>query len=98
MVFVRAHVAVFLDGCFWHGCPDHYVQPSTNADYWRMKIAANGERDRDTDVRLEQGGWCVVRVWEHEPVIDAAADIVRIVRARSMGSGPFVRQGSPEIA
>lgn len=73
IVFPRARVAVFLDGCFWHGCPSHGTWPKNNADWWRAKIEANIARDRDTDRRLEELGWSVIRVWEHEP-IDVAAD------------------------
>lgn len=66
MVFTRHRVAVFVDGCFWHGCPQHGTAPRTNTGYWSAKIARNVERDRDTDARLREAGWRVVRVWEHE--------------------------------
>jgi len=75
IVFPRARVAVFVDGCFWHGCPLHGTWPKNNAEWWRAKIEANRARDRDTDDRLARQGWTVVRVWEHETVI-AAADRV----------------------
>jgi DNA mismatch endonuclease, patch repair protein len=65
VVFTRWRVAVFVDGCFWHGCPDHGTQPRANADYWRAKIDRNVERDRETDDLLVEAGWSVVRVWEH---------------------------------
>lgn len=78
IVFPRARVAVFLDGCFWHGCPSHGSWPKNNADWWREKIEANVARDRDTDRRLQELGWLVMRVWEHEP-IDVVAD--RLERA-----------------
>jgi DNA mismatch endonuclease, patch repair protein len=68
MVFPRARIAVFLDGCFWHGCPLHGTWPKNNAAWWREKIEANIARDRDTDCRLKELGWIVIRVWEHEPV------------------------------
>lgn len=72
-MFPRARVAVFLDGCFWHGCPLHGTWPKNNAEWWREKIEANIARDRDTDRRLQELGWTVVRVWEHE-TIEAAID------------------------
>lgn len=71
VVFPRQRIAVFVDGCFWHGCPEHYVAPKANAAFWRQKVEANRARDLDTDLRLKQLGWVVLRVWEHEDV-DAA--------------------------
>jgi DNA mismatch endonuclease (patch repair protein) len=68
VLFTKKKVAVFLDGCFWHGCPLHRTYPQNNADWWLSKIEANIARDRDTDRRLTAAGWSVVRVWEHEPV------------------------------
>lgn len=82
IVFVRARVAVFVDGCFWHGCPTHATWPKTNADFWRTKIEGNRVRDRDTDARLADAGWTVVRVWEHEDAPTSARRIEEIVRAR----------------
>lgn len=75
IAFPRLRVAVFVDGCFWHGCPSHGTTPKANGAWWRDKIAANVARDRDTDTKLEQRGWRVVRVWEHENV-EASADRV----------------------
>jgi DNA mismatch endonuclease, patch repair protein len=66
LVFRRSRVAVFVDGCFWHGCPDHFVLPRTNVDYWTAKIDRNRARDAETDALLADAGWIVVRVWEHE--------------------------------
>ncbi|MSW42659.1 MAG: DNA mismatch endonuclease Vsr, partial [Actinobacteria bacterium] len=68
LAFTRAKVAVFVDGCFWHGCPEHYVPPSSNITYWRAKVEGNRARDLDTTSRLEELGWVVLRAWEHEPV------------------------------
>lgn len=82
MVFRPAKVAVFIDGCFWHNCPDHARLPSTNADYWLPKLERNALRDRDTDQRLTEAGWMVVRVWEHEDPAKAAQRVVRLVRRR----------------
>jgi DNA mismatch endonuclease (patch repair protein) len=84
IVFTRAKVAVFLDGCFWHGCPLHFRAPSTNAGYWQAKIAGNRARDASTGALLEAAGWIVVRVWEHEPADEAARRVVaRLVAVRS---------------
>jgi len=82
VVFPGAKVAVFVDGCFWHGCPEHGTWPRNNAEFWRRKIEGNVERDRDTDTRLEADGWTVVRVWEHEAPADAAARIAAAVERR----------------
>ena len=73
--FPESKVAVFLDGCFWHGCPEHGTWPKANAAWWRAKITANQARDRDTDRHLHDCGWTVVRVWAHEPVEDVAVRI-----------------------
>ncbi|MFD6170907.1 very short patch repair endonuclease [Streptomyces coeruleorubidus] len=73
MVFRPVKVAVFIDGCYWHGCPEHYVPPRTNSGYWSEKVLRNVARDRDTDRLLEEAGWLVLRFWEHEPS-DACAD------------------------
>jgi DNA mismatch endonuclease (patch repair protein) len=82
LVFTRAKVAVFLDGCFWHGCPDHHTKSATNAAYWAEKVEKNRTRDRETDALLESAGWVAVRVWEHEDPGEAALKVDSIVRAR----------------
>jgi DNA mismatch endonuclease (patch repair protein) len=82
MVFRPAKVAVFIDGCYWHGCPEHYVPPKTNPGYWSDKVARNMARDRDTDQRLAKAGWTVLRFWEHEPSVDCAARIAAEVEKR----------------
>ena len=83
IVFTRAKVAVFIDGCFWHGCPEHgRTEFRHNAHYWPGKIATNLARDIDTNLRLAQLGWTVLRFWEHEDVADVADAIVGIVKAR----------------
>ncbi|KYF96095.1 very short patch repair endonuclease [Sorangium cellulosum] len=82
VAFVGPRVAVFVDGCFWHGCPQHATWPKQNADFWRAKILANQERDRDTDARLRADGWEVVRVWAHERPNEAALRIAEVVRGR----------------
>lgn len=83
VLFPRARVAVFVDGCFWHGCPAHASWPKTNAAWWRDKIQRNMARDARTARNLRRSGWSVVHVWEHENPDHASARIERIVRARS---------------
>lgn len=82
VLFGRAKVAVFLDGCFWHSCPLHGTMPKANAAFWRQKLAANRSRDAKITRRLRLAGWEVVRVWEHEQPQSAARMIARTVRAR----------------
>lgn len=82
IAFTRAMLAVFVDGCFWHGCPEHAVLPRTNSEWWTWKIDTNVARDRDTTHLLEQQGWTVLRVWEHEPVLQAADRVERARRVR----------------
>lgn len=82
IVFGLAKVAVFVDGCFWHGCPEHATWPKNNAEFWRTKIETNRRRDLDTDARLADAGWLAVRVWEHETVEAAAARVHEIVLDR----------------
>lgn len=79
VVFTRQRVAVFLDGCFWHGCPDHGRLPSVNHWYWEPKLRRNKERDADVDAKLSAAGWTVLRYWEHEDLVGLAADIKRTV-------------------
>nr|WP_238526501.1 very short patch repair endonuclease [Gordonia neofelifaecis] len=83
VVFPRKKIAVFVDGCFWHGCPEHFTVAKTNAEYWAAKVEANRARDRDTDRLLIDAGWTVLRVWEHEDVEGAADRIVRAIRPGS---------------
>lgn len=75
IVFSGAQVAVFVDGCFWHGCPEHGVQPKANAAWWQEKIAGNRRRDAETNAALSRLGWTVIRVWEHESPTVAAARV-----------------------
>lgn len=82
IVFGPAKVAVFVDGCFWHMCPQHATSPKANADWWREKLDRNRERDRDTDRLLLAQGWLPVRVWEHEDMAEAAARVAEAVRRR----------------
>lgn len=83
IVFGPARVAVFIDGCFWHGCPEH-GRPRTKANpaYWSSKIERNRARDADTDARLDEAGWVVVRAWEHEDPAEVAALVAGVVKRR----------------
>ena len=83
IVFSRARVAVFVDGCFWHGCPEHATWPKANAEFWREKIETNRRRDLDTNRKFEEEGWVVIRVWEHEDTAEAARLIENMVRDRT---------------
>ena len=83
VVFPRAHLAVFVDGCFWHGCPLHGVSPRVNSDYWRVKLEGNRARDEDTNLILSSAGWRVFRAWEHEDPSHVADQIEAIVAGSS---------------
>jgi DNA mismatch endonuclease (patch repair protein) len=91
IVFGPARVAVFVDGCFWHGCPEHATWPKHNAEFWREKIEGNRRRDANTDTRLADAGWLVIRVWEHEGIDAAAARVQRAVAARRVNQGRIVK-------
>lgn len=80
VVFPSRRVAVFVDGCFWHGCPEHHRIPHANRGYWESKVERNRARDADTDSALRAAGWTVVRVWEHEDPVDAADRVEQAVR------------------
>lgn len=89
IVFTRARLAIFVDGCFWHRCPDHFVSPKTNAEFWERKLTANVERDRRVDAALRENGWEVVRLWEHEDATQAADAIARVLQ-HAQRSRPLV--------
>lgn len=76
IVFARAKTAVFVDGCFWHGCPEHGTTPRSNTWYWGPKLERNIRRDRFVDRELQLAGWSVIRVWEHDGLSAAAAKVV----------------------
>lgn len=80
IAFLRARVLVYVDGCFWHGCPQHATWPKNNAQFWLEKIRRNKERDATVTARLLEAGWTVIRVWEHEPPAEAAQRIAARVR------------------
>lgn len=81
IAFPRLKIAVFVDGCFWHGCPIHASWPKRNAELWKQKIEENRARDADTNERLREAGWTVLRVWRHEEAAEAATTIAREVAA-----------------
>jgi len=82
ILFGPAKVAVFVDGCFWHCCAQHGSLPSNNREWWDAKLASNVERDRRVDSALVDAGWCVIRVWEHEDPLVAAAAIADVIAQR----------------
>jgi DNA mismatch endonuclease (patch repair protein) len=82
IVFTRKRIAIFIDGCFWHGCPIHATRPKVNADYWWPKLDRNKQRDHETTAALESAGWLVLRFWEHEAPTAVATTITRAVRSR----------------
>ncbi len=79
VAFPGRKIAVFVDGCFWHGCPEHATWPKQNAEFWRQKIEANRQRDADTNARLEASGWTLLRFWSHESPAKAAATVANVV-------------------
>jgi DNA mismatch endonuclease (patch repair protein) len=78
---------VFIDGCYWHGCPEHYIEPASNVEYWRPKIARNRERDAETTAALTSAGWRVLRYWSHEDPARVAEQIAATVRAEGLKGG-----------
>lgn len=80
LVFTRRRIAVYIDGCFWHGCPIHHSAPRANAGYWSEKIEQNRRRDARVTELLQAAGWTVIRIWEHEDAIDAANRVLEAVR------------------
>ncbi|WP_371664953.1 very short patch repair endonuclease [Streptomyces sp. NBC_00280] len=87
IVFGKTKVAIFLDGCFWHGCPQHATQPKANADWWRAKLDKNMARDRETTELLRSAGWTVLRFWEHESAEDVARRIALAVASKRQPLG-----------
>lgn len=100
LVFPRIRLAVFVDGCYWHGCPEHHVPPKTNSEYWAAKVERNRRRDADTDARLRQEGWAVLRVWEHADHEEAASEISDLVAdlRRREGAPPGWKHPRPAPA
>ena len=96
LVFVTARVAVFVDGCFWHGCPQHgHRRYRVNSNYWNAKIRRNRERDKETTERLLEAAWTVVRIWEHVPIPDAVAAVEDALRPPKTRSGNAPRSYQP---
>lgn len=87
IAFTRRKVAVFVDGCFWHQCPSHGTEPKNNAAWWKEKLRTNVERDRDTDRKLSEAGWIVIRVWEHDSPDKAADRILNLLTRPGLNIG-----------
>jgi len=86
LVFGPARVAVFVDGCFWHRCPEHATHPKANVGFWQAKFARNVARDRADDAALEAAGWKVIRIWEHEATPEAARRVIQAVAGQGRRS------------
>lgn len=87
IAFPRWRVAVFVDGCFWHSCPEHRTEPNANHEWWLNKLRSNVDRDLDTDEILRSSGWTVVRVWEHETAEQGYKEVVAALRATGYPTG-----------
>lgn len=87
IVFPRLKVAVFIDGCFWHGCPEHGRRPRSNTEYWRWKLEQNHDRDARVTTALQIGGWDVLRIWEHVPPEEASDQIELALHIRRRVTG-----------
>jgi DNA mismatch endonuclease (patch repair protein) len=98
VVFPKDKVAVFVDGCFWHGCPEHHRPSTKNAAFWQEKIQANQTRDAATNQALHTAGWTVIRIWEHEDPLEAAEKIADTVRERRETSGLAKASHRPKSA
>ena len=92
IVFPSSRVAVFVDGCFWHGCPEHATKPATNSEFWSDKLGRNRSRDREVTAKLESGGWRVIRFWEHEVKADpkACGERIRKVVKQRLAERPWL--------
>lgn len=88
IAFTKSRVAVFIDGCFWHGCPEHGTRPRANAEWWAVKLAANHSRDEDTNQQLLAAGWRVVRAWEHEQPGAVLRRVLAVLRAEDPTGSP----------
>lgn len=88
LIFPRARLVVFVDGCFWHGCPEHYRHPDDNMEYWARKLASNTERDQRVNKALQSRGWKVLRYWEHQvrkKNVDRVIEEIRLVLEWGVG-------------
>ncbi|MFJ5559666.1 very short patch repair endonuclease [Streptomyces sp. NPDC093250] len=96
IVFPKPKIAVFLDGCFWHGCPEHATSPKANAEWWRRKLDRNMARDQETTGHLTSAGWTVLRFWEHIPPDEVAAAVQAAVTLKKRGeASPDESAASP---
>jgi DNA mismatch endonuclease (patch repair protein) len=86
----KVRLAIFVDGCFWHGCPEHYRPPARREGYWMEKVRRNRERDKDTNIRLAAAGWTVLRFWEHERPEDCSDRTVALIVDLRRGSDPVL--------
>lgn len=82
IAFTRYRLAIFVDGCFWHSCPEHGQVPATNVEFWTAKLKGNFERDRAQDLMLESADWLVVRIWEHEQLAAAVESVENALKTR----------------
>lgn len=82
IAFPGRKLAVFVDGCFWHGCPEHCVPPKNNAEWWQAKLERNRQRDVATTAHLQEQGWTVLRIWEHSPVAEAAQQVLELANLK----------------
>ncbi len=94
LVFTRARVAVFVDGCFWHGCPEHHSVAKANAQFWAEKVRRNRERDSETDRLLHAAGWIVLRAWEHTDARQVALAIGQMVQG-ALPQSPEAQKAGP---
>ena len=88
IVFSRARLVVMVDGCFWHGCPEHGEMPASNREFWETKIGRTRERDLQQTAILRAAGWTVLRVWEHEPIDDAVQRVFAALPEATRGHAP----------
>jgi DNA mismatch endonuclease (patch repair protein) len=87
IALLKPRVAILVDGCFWHACPEHGTVPHRNRDWWQQKLRANVARDRDTDIRLQSLGWTVIRLWEHMALVDAVKEVQAVLVVQTGRSG-----------
>jgi DNA mismatch endonuclease (patch repair protein) len=95
IVFTRQRIAIFIDGCYWHACPQHGTKSRSNAAYWSEKLAQNVARDADTTQQLRSRGWTVLRFWEHEDPRQVAATVIEAVRSTRTEGEAAPRGGQP---